>query len=56
MNITVMGKLYGTLVLANRRALSAEANPTNLPLGPEAYREQAIAYMDYIAGKFESNG
>lgn len=53
-NVTVIGKLYGTLVLAGRRAISADKNPDNLTVVPEKYKEQALAYMEYIAGVMES--
>ena len=55
-SVTVIGKLYGTLVLAGRRAISADKNPDKLTVVPEKYKEQALAYMEYIAGVLESEG
>lgn len=53
-NYTVWGKLYGTLVLAGKRAISEDENPDHLPVVPVKYREDAINYMDYLAGKLEA--
>lgn len=52
---TVWGKLYGTLVLAGKRAISEDENPDNLPVVPKKYREDAINYIDYIAAKIEAD-
>ena len=49
MNITTYGKLYGTLVLAGRRAISADDNPDNLPLVPAMFVQEAMDYMEYSA-------
>ena len=46
--ITEFGRMYGALVMMNKRALSEEANPNLLPVVPEKYRDEAAEYIDYI--------
>lgn len=45
---SVMGCLYGILVLQGRRALYEENNPDGLPLVPDKYIEEVLEYFEYI--------
>ena len=47
--ITTMGKIYGALVIINKRALSEDANPEFLPVVPAKYRDEAAEYLAHIA-------
>lgn len=54
MKITVYGRMYGTLVMAGKRAISKDQNPDDLPIVPEKYQEEALAYIEYVATSVES--
>ena len=45
---SIIGCLYGILILQGRKAFDEEHNPDNLPVIPEKYREDVLEYFEYL--------
>ena len=45
---SIIGCLYGILILEGRKAFDNNNNPYNLPVIPEEYKDEVLEYFEYI--------